>query len=97
MRFNLRFNAAAMRNSRSCERRLGMASTPVACGIALPALAAEWRQLTRAAQEAGISDADRNVLIERADALLERLAEMSANTEALQVAETLIRSVARDG
>jgi hypothetical protein len=43
------------------------------------------------AREPGISDADSRALIERADALLGRLAATPANTEAARVAEPLFR------
>ena len=46
------------------------------------ALATAWCQLMGAADEAGISDAQSEALIERADAVLDRLAETPANTEA---------------
>jgi len=45
----------------------------------------------RAAREPGISDTDSRVLIEQADALLERLVETATNTDAALVAEVLFR------
>jgi len=70
-----------------------MIAKPVAPGIT--ALANEWRQLMRAAREPGICDADSRALIERADAVLDRLASTPTNTDAVRVAEILFRSVGR--
>jgi hypothetical protein len=57
----------------------------------LTALANEWRQLMRAAEEPGVSDATRRALIERADAVLDRLVETPTNAGAVLVAELLFR------
>ena len=54
-------------------------------------LAAEWRQLMRAAEEPGISNEESEALLARADALLGRLAGMTANTDAAIAAEILFR------
>jgi hypothetical protein len=50
-----------------------MAAKPLAPSITLAAVADEWRQLMRAAQEPGIAEAESRALIEQADAVLGRL------------------------
>jgi hypothetical protein len=55
------------------------------------ALAAEWRQLMRAAENPAISREESETLLARADALLGRLAEGAANTDAAIAAEILFR------
>jgi hypothetical protein len=59
-------------------------------------LACEWRQLMCAAEETGISGADSAALIERADSLLGRLAEIPANEHALRAAEIVFRHLSRE-
>jgi hypothetical protein len=54
-------------------------------------LAATWSQLMRVADDLCISDTDRNLLIERAEAVLGRLAETMTNTDAAIAAEILFR------
>ena len=50
-------------------------------------LALAWRQLMLAAEEPDISNEDSQVLVEQADAVLDRLAKTPDNTEATLVAE----------
>ena len=53
------------------------------------AFAVDWWQFVRAAEGAGIPDEDSKALIERADAVLDRLAEIPASTAADLAAKIL--------
>ncbi len=58
---------------------------------AVPAtLAAAWWQIMRAAEEPGIPCADREALIEQADAMLDRLADTQGATAAALAAKILV-------
>jgi hypothetical protein len=72
-----------------------MSGKPAEPEITPLALADQWRHVMRAAQRPGISDTDSATLIERADALLDRLAEMPTNTGVVRAAEILFGHLAR--
>jgi hypothetical protein len=56
-------------------------------------LAAAWVHLTRTAEDPGLSAADKKVLVERADAVLDELAAAPENTEVSLAAEILFREI----
>ena len=68
-----------------------MMTKPVEPSVTLAALANEWRQLMRAAQQPGISEADSRALIEQADEVLDRLVETPTNAGVARVAQILFR------
>jgi hypothetical protein len=79
----------------SPTQRLNESATPdETLNEATPAaLAAAWCQLIRASKEPGISDAESQALVERADAILDRLAETPTNAEAALAAGILFRNL----
>jgi hypothetical protein len=66
---------------------------PAAPEVTPAALADEWRQLMRSAEEPDVSDAESRALIDRADQVLSRLVETPTNIEAAKVSELLFRPV----
>lgn len=74
-----------------------MTGKPIAPKATSTALAVEWWQLMRAAEEPGISDTDSKALIRRADAMLDRLAEIPAASAAALAAKVLVWHCEADG
>ena len=77
-------------------RRL-LESHPPAAGASATALAVDWWRFMRAAEEPGICDEESGALIDQADCVLDRLAEIPAGTAADLAAKILVWNCEGDG